>query len=127
MLLYFECDGSYDIISSNSMVLATDFDVSKAEMKDKISLKPDLIGILMAKSPYLKDIDFFQRRLEAKLQKGILGVEDSFGFLDTSASASGGINDVVSDSDTGDSDAADDGHIPDSISPVERNISALPV
>lgn len=85
LLVYFEEEKSYEIICTNSMLLNSNFDYEDVEVKDKISIKPDAIGTLIAKSPYMKDMEIFKRRTELKLQKDTeIDLDASLSFLNHS-------------------------------------------
>lgn len=67
------------------MLLPNDFDFDSANVKDRIPIKPDLIGILTAKSEFIKDMEIYKRRMEVRLAKGSIDFENtSFSFLDNS-------------------------------------------
>ena len=66
LLFYFESDKTYDVLSSNSTLLPANFDAEKVTPKENVLIKPDLCGVLIAKSHLEKDMDVYQykRRLE---------------------------------------------------------------
>lgn len=88
-MIYFECDHMYDILCTNSTLLPIDFDYEKVGPKDTIKIKPDLVGTLIAKSEYSKDMEIYKRRLEKKLHEDedFVVANSSLGFLDTSVAA----------------------------------------
>ena len=105
LLFFFDCDSSYDILCSNSTLLPPHFDASKAKIPEYVSMKPDITGKLVAKSPNLKDMEIYKKRLEQKLNESHISQDESFGFLDLSQSKGACSANDIEDSDTEDKDS----------------------
>lgn len=87
ILCFFSCDQTYKVFSSNSMLLPLDFSYNDVSIKDNILIKPDMDGVVLAKSLLLSDMTVYQERMVAKLeqQKSKLNVMDnSLNFLNNS-------------------------------------------
>ena len=68
-------------------------------------MKPDITGKLVAKSPNLKDMEIYKKRLEQKLNESHISQDESFGFLDLSQSKGACSANDIEDSDTEDKDS----------------------
>lgn len=86
LLIYFDEDKSYEILCSNSCLLPIDFNVKSVRVKDKIFVKPGLLGLLIAKSDTYRDMEIYKRRLEKKLDEGVNVANSSLNFLNNSSS-----------------------------------------
>ena len=75
-------------MTSNSSLLPSTVDVDQLEPKDKIPIKPDLVGQVVAISEFFKDMEIYKRRLVKHLDSGADLANTSFGFLDVSTSSS---------------------------------------
>ena len=82
ILFYLEEEKKYVLLTTNSLLLPTNFDYDTAELKSEIILKPDLQSRLIAKSRDKRDIELYQQVLEKKLEKSRLDVtNDSLQFF----------------------------------------------
>ena len=87
ILFYFVSDTTHEVLSTNSLLLPSDFNYDNARVKDTVILKHDVEARIVAKSFDKADILLFQKLLERRIERseGQLNVtDDSFNFLNQS-------------------------------------------
>ena len=69
LLFFFKDDKSYELLTTNSLLLPPTFDFDNAQTKDSFKLKHNIDARLLAKSTDEADIKRYQRQLEKRLQQ----------------------------------------------------------
>ena len=84
VLLFFD-DSKYEILHSSSSLFTSDTKFSELYEKQRITLRQGFKAVVLMKSSNKSDLKVRRDRLEKKLDTAQIQMDDSFGFLNTSA------------------------------------------